>query len=337
MNVVAFTGGRHVPGARFRVRQYIPKFLTLGIALRECPALFGQYPPKGKLLRPVWLAASLAERGLQALVRRRYDAVLLQRELISTLLTAERFCKRPRILDVDDAIWLHPRGNFAGRLASLCDAVVCGNAYLADYFSRFCSVIHVVPTALDTQRFQPAGIATDRAAVIGWSGISPNLPELTRIEPALFEVLTRIPDARLRVVCDQPPVFQRIAAHRVEYLRWAPEIEVSALQGMSVGLMPLTDSEWSRGKCAFKMLTYMACGVPVVVSPVGMNAEVLAMGAVGYAAKTESDWVESLIALLSKPADAMRMGAVGRWVIEQTFSVDVLAGKYARILHAAVG
>lgn len=336
MNVLAFTGGKCVPSARFRVRQYVEALSKHGITLDECPAWFGQYPPKSGVLRPFWITAALTERSLQAIMRRHYDVVLFQREMISTLLTAERFCTRPRVLDIDDAIWVHRRGVFAGRLASMCDAIVCGNTYLAEYCSEFCSNIYVVATAVDTIRFHPIGVRNEGPPIIGWSGMSPNLVELERIEPALAKVLHHFPDSKLRVICDQHPRFREVPSEQVEFVRWSPDIEVSALQDLSVGLMPLSDSEWARGKCAFKMLTYMACGVPAVVSPIGMNVEVLALGEAGYTARSESDWVGAISTLLADPELAMRVGITGRCIVESTFSVDALAPEYARILRATV-
>ncbi|MGH8402356.1 MAG: glycosyltransferase, partial [Gammaproteobacteria bacterium] len=109
------------------------------------------------------------------------------------------------------------------------------------------------------------------------------------------------------------------------------------LQDLDIGLMPLEDSEWTRGKCAFKMLTYMACGVPVVVSPVGMNAQVLAKGDIGFGVSNQTEWVDALSALLAQPELARRKGAVGRAVVEQYYSVAVLADQFAAILKAVAG
>ncbi len=337
LRIAAYTGGRHVPGARFRVRQYVETMPRFGIELNEFASRAGQYPPHAAWRRPAWLLAACAERSLQIPGSHRYDAVIFQRELISTLLTLEPLFGRPRLLDVDDAIWLHRRGGFAGKLAARCDAVICGNAYLAEYFKKHCDRIFLLPTAVDARRFVPLQDACSPTQIIGWSGTGTNLIELERIEPALRAVMGRFAKARLRVVCNRRPSLASLPADRVDYVPWSPAIEVSALQDLRVGLMPLQETAWARGKCAFKMLTYMACGIPVVVSPVGMNGEVLEKGRVGFGARTQDEWVDALATLLSDLDLARRMGGAGRAVIDSDFSVETLSARLASIIRAVVG
>jgi len=337
LRVAAYTGGQDVPSARFRVRQYVERMQQSGIELDEFASGVGQYPPDATWRRPAWLLAACAERGLQIPGSHRYDAVIFQRELLSTLLTLEPLFSRPRILDVDDAIWLHRRGAFAGKLAARCDAVICGNAYLADYFGQHCERIFLLPTAVDAKRFFPLRESLTPTQIIGWSGTGGNLIELERIEPGLHAVMSRFPKAQLRVICNRRPTLQSLPADRVEYVRWTPAIEVSALQDLQIGLMPLQDTAWARGKCSFKMLTYMACGVPVVASPVGMNGEVLAMGSFGFGASTQDEWVDALTMLLGDPDAARRMGDRGRAVIDTRFSVEVLSLRLAEIIRTVVG
>jgi glycosyltransferase involved in cell wall biosynthesis len=330
-----YTGGREVPSARFRARQYADALLRFGIEMHERPSPVGNYPPEARWLRPAWLLTALFERGIQAAISHRFDVVVFQRELISTLTTFEGCFARPRVLDVDDAIWLHRRGSFAGRLARKVDAVVCGNNYLADYFSNYNRNVSVIPTAVDANRFHPLISAppVERDPVIGWSGTAGNLVQLERLESVLRTLLKRFRRARLRVVCNRPPSFTTIPSDRVDFIRWSPDVEVSALQDLTVGLMPLQDTAWTRGKCAFKMLTYMSCGVPVVVSPVGMNAKVLGDGDVGLGAQTESEWVDAISAILTDRVASARMGAAGRGVVETQYSVDVLAEKWAGVIR----
>ncbi|MGH6987736.1 MAG: glycosyltransferase family 4 protein [Caulobacteraceae bacterium] len=263
--------------------------------------------------------------------------VIFQRELISTLLTWEPLFGRPRILDVDDAIWLLRRGRVASDLATRCDAVICGNSYLANYFSRYCSRVFLLPTGVDARLFAPVETSRGRPPVIGWSGTGGNLVELERIEPALRSVMRRFPESRLRVVCDRPPSLTSLPPGRVEYVRWTPAVESSALQDLLVGLMPLRDTDWARGKCALKLLTYMACGLPIVASPVGMSAEVLAMGCVGFAAETLADWEDAIASLIVDDRLARHMGERGREIVEANFSINVLSARFAAIISAVAG
>ncbi|GEQ99006.1 glycosyl transferase [Iodidimonas gelatinilytica] len=337
LNIAAFTGGQSVPSARFRVRQYIEPLKPLACRVDEFPSKAGQYPPEMQWKRPFWLAQNLIERLPSVLKSRRYDLILFQRELVSTLLTLEPYFAGPRILDVDDAIWLHKRGGFAAKLARRCEAVICGNSFLQNYFADLGCKTFLLPTAVDTKRFSPKSDEGTEALVIGWSGSSANLIQLERLEPALAMVLETYKTAKLRVICDRPPNFSNLSAEKVEFIRWSPDIEVAALQDLSVGLMPIEDTDWSRGKCSYKMLTYMACGLPVVVSPVGMNAEVLALGDIGFGARSHAEWTEGLDTLLADRTLRARMGKTGRKLAVQNFSLDHLSVRLADIFRSVSG
>jgi glycosyltransferase involved in cell wall biosynthesis len=191
---------------------------------------------------------------------------------------------------------------------------------------------------VDTTRFRPHSKRNDhQGQIIGWSGTSGNLRLLEALDCELAAVLERFQGAHLRVICDRAPNFNRVPASRVEFIHWSPETEVDALRDLSVGLMPLTDTEWSRGKCAFKMLTYMACGVPAVVSPIGMNAELLAEAEVGFGATTTDDWIEAISILLKDGSLAATLGENGRKQVETAYSVNVIAPRLAAIMKEIAG
>jgi glycosyltransferase involved in cell wall biosynthesis len=332
LTVAAFTGGREAPSARFRVRQYAPALAALGVQLREYPHPLGSFPPPAAWKRPFWAVAAVAERAGAALRARGADVSLIQREMVSSLLTAEWLTRRPRVLDVDDAIWLHGRGSAAQRLARLCDWVVCGSEFLAERFRRWSPRVAVLPTAVDTARFAPVPAPPDRPR-LGWSGSSSGFRYLRLITPALREILNRRRDAVLRIVSDREPALD-LPPDRIEFIPWSESVEVTALQQMTVGLMPLDDSEWSRGKCSFKLLCYAACGVPAVASPVGMNREVLeATG--GVAASSLGEWVEGIDWAIVRSWEARARAAAARRVVEERYSLAALAPRLARILRGA--
>lgn len=335
IRIAAFTGGLSVPSARFRVRQYIPALRKEGIGIEEFASGFGQYPPQTKWIRPFWALATLAERVPGVMMSHRYDAVLLQREIMSSFVTLEPLTTRPRILDVDDAIFLQRGGGFAKRLAELSDKVICGNNYLAEWFSRWNINVDVIPTAVDTERYLPDAEtkSLDSPWVIGWIGTSGNYKYLYGIEGALAKVMRAHPRTRLKVVGDQLPEFRNLSLDQVDFVPWSEAIEVQAIQSMDIGIMPLEDSPWARGKCSFKMLQYMATGLPVVVSPIGMNAEILTLGELGIGATTERQWIDGLIALLENKTLRARFGAEGRRVVESSFSIRVVAPRLARSLR----
>ncbi len=333
VRVAAFTGGLNEPSARFRVRQYIPHLRSYGIEVKDFAATWSSYPPINRVIRPFWALGTLSARLPGITCSRRYNVTLLQREMLSTFLTLEPLTRRPRILDVDDAIWLHQRGGFARRLAGICEAVICGNDFLAGQFSHWNSNIKVLPTAVDSERYFPVKKeGANEKLIIGWSGTSSGFKFLYGIEGALNTILKKHAGATLRIVADRRPDFSIIPPRQLEFIKWAPDNEVRTLQDMTIGIMPLEDSLWSRGKCSFKMLTYMACGLPVAVSPVGMNAEVLAQAEIGCGPAKEDEWVDALDWLLLNREKGREMGLAGRELIEKKYSIHSLAPQLADIL-----
>lgn len=333
LKVLAYTGGWNSPSGVFRVRQYINPLETFGIEMRDCPSWAGAFPPLRKWVRPAWGVWNIVDRVPDVLRSFGYNLIFFQREMLSTFTTWEPITKRPRVLDVDDAIWAHRRGDFARRLAEICEHVICGNQFLAEQFSRWNPQVSILPTPVDTNVFcpgeQPA--ALDRP-VIGWMGLPSGFNYLYTIERALAAVLERHPEAVLRIVSSRRPEFRNLPPEQVQWIPWSQKDEAGMIQDMTIGIMPLDDSLFARGKCSFKMLLYMACGLPVIVSPVGMNAEVLGQGNVGFGPTNESEWVEGLSELLKNAELRSEMGRTGREMIVKQYSVQALAPQLAKTL-----
>lgn len=336
IRVAAFTGGLNDPSARFRVRQMIPALHAESIHIADFSAPFNRYPPSRKSLRPFWFMASLVSRTPQIVRSRYYDLVLFQRELISTLSTLERFTAKPRIFDVDDAIHLNRGGYAAKRIAELCDLVICGNLSLAEQYSSWTKRVAILPTPVDCAHFSPLPRIYCETPVIGWIGSSSNFRYLMMIEDALLAIVRKHPAVRIRIVADREPPFTTLSSEHVEFVKWSETLELNALRSFDIGLMPLADGEWERGKCSFKMLQYMACGIPYVVSPVGMNKEVLKKGEAGFSADSAADWIEALDALLSDLTRARQMGAAGRVIVERNYSTTVIVPQLARLIRSAL-
>jgi glycosyltransferase involved in cell wall biosynthesis len=361
VKVAAYTGGRAVPSARFRVRQYVPELRRHGVLVNEVHSRVGAYPPRNAFARPLWGIANLGEHFVTSLASYGADVTLLQREFLSTFFTLEGLVKRPVVLDVDDAIWIYGDGRCARRLAHLADKVICGNSFLADRFSIWNEHVEVIPTSVDTGHFRPAGKNGESHGPGGkpgqrgkqgnqgppgkpgergerftllWMGSSSNLTYLYDIEDALSAVLAKHPSAVLRVVCDRSPELLKVPTRQCEFLRWNETDEVRFIQQSDLGLMPLRDTEWERGKCSFKMLTYMACGLPVVASAVGMNIEVLGRGEVGFGARTRAEWESAVEELMSRPSLGESMGRNGREVVRSHYSVEVNAGKLGEAIRS---
>ena len=330
LRVCALTSGLNQPSSRFRWRQYITELRSKGIEPTELQTRWGAFPPQSKLMRPAWLMATFF--GAANIVRKANSHHLrfLQREMISTLYSTERFLRKPFIFDVDDAIFLSQRFSGIDRIARQASLIVCGNSFLADHFSRFAPTV-ILPTAVDVNRFIPKRPAIS-TRTLGWSGSSSGFVYLYQIESALSVVLDRFPDVRLRIIADHPPNFLTIPRSRIDFMFWNPEIEIIGLQDLTVGIMPLANSLWEKGKCSFKMLTYMAVGIPVVVSDVGMNIEVMSHGCAGYLAKTSDDWIDALSVLLNDDEKNFSMGRTGRSVVEDHFATKIIGTQLAALL-----
>lgn len=336
-NIAAFIQGNNNPSSRFRVLQYIKILKSFNINIDAYGGRVEAYPPQNIVLRPFWGLSRIAHCFPAVLNSYRYDLSLFQRELLSTFITLEPLAKKPRIFDVDDAIWLHKRGALNTKLLSkLCDLIICGNDFLADFFYKYNPNCVVLPTSVDTERFKPLQHNKEQL-VIGWSGSSSGFRYLYHIEPALKVIFNKFPQVKLRVIANSRPDFQNIPSDRFEFVIWSPAIEVSSIQDITLGIMPLDDSIWSRGKCGFKMLTYMACGVPVVVSPVGVNKVILNKGSVGLGPHSIDEWIDAISTLLGNPRQCNEMGAVGVQVVHDNYSVKKIAPRLAKLLtHVCV-
>ncbi|MBU8923105.1 MAG: glycosyltransferase family 4 protein [Bacteroidales bacterium] len=335
--VMALTAGRKIPGARFRVGQYVAPLREENINLRWWPAPIAKHPPRSHALRPLWLPLSVIGRIPAVAATYKADVTLTSRELVSTMVTWEPMLKKPYVLDVDDAIWLHRGGRFAKRLGKIADVVVAGNSYVADWFSQYCDQIEIIPTAVDTDRFIPNQNQNDRHPVIGWSGTYSNLPFLEALQPAIRRVFEARPDVKLRISSDRHPKLNDLPSDRVEYEPWSVQGEVAFINSLDIGLMPLADNAWSQGKCSYKMLLYLSCQVAVVVSPIGMNSEVLEARDVGRGATSEDSWVDALIELIDDAELRKQMGKRGRDLITSSYSIKALTPKLASVFRKAAG
>lgn len=345
VRVAALTSGRNVASSRFRIRQHVARLREHRIDVDEwTPHIdkFTSWNPSrdvSPLLRrgvhAALSATKLTDRLPAVMASRFADVTWIDRELLAGRLTLEPLLGRPLIFDIDDAIWAgsEEAATAARRIARLATTVIAGNAHIAAFFASVASNVRIIHTAIDTERFVPAS-REQRPFTIGWTGSSSTLRYLRMIDRPLAQFL-RAHDARLLVMCDRAPELDEVDRDRVLFERWSEEREVSAVQRMDVGLMPLPDDEWARGKCSFKMLQYMACGVPVVVSPIGLNAEILVMSKVGFAAMTPSEWQNALHALFEDATLRERLGAAGRRLAEERFSSAVIAPQIAAAIRDA--
>jgi len=343
IDVVALTAGANTPSARFRVRQHVDPLAGHGVAVREyVPAIdtYAAVPGWPKRWRqryslPLylpWQGVKLSTRLPGIYNSWTADVTWLQRPMLPGWLSLEPLLGRPLVFDVDDAVWLNPPlGRLvASRMAAIADVVVVGNAHLADWFDAPGRRVEIVPTAVDSTRFAPGPDRAGDAFVVGWTGSASTLPYLEGIEPEIAPFFARHDEARIRVVADRAPRFTQISGRQVDFVAWEPAVEATALQPLDVGLMPLPDTRWTRGKCSFKMLQYLSTGVPAIVSPVGLNADILDMAEVGVGV-TDGGWDEALEQFYRDRAWAEKLGAAGRQLVEERFSTRVVSDSLAAI------
>lgn len=338
MRVAALTQGYLAPATRFRVRQHIPKLQNFGIDVAEyCPKIsayagvpfnLDRWPRLARLpMVAAWQGLKIGLRIPHVYQTRKHGIIWLQRELLPGYLTLERILKSPLVFDVDDAIWLSRiyAAERVSKIAARATAIFAGNTYIAEWFSSFNNNIMVIPTAVDIHYFYPLEYIHKESFTVGWIGTSANLRYFEEIAPALIAFLEQHDDAVFFVVSDQAPRLPAVPEHQLRYLAWSEFIEAEAIQKMDVGIMPLPDNEWTRGKCSFKMLQYMACGIPVVVSPVGMNATVLGLGNIGFGVSTIDEWFDALNYLYQNRTVGREMGKRGRELVKENFSTDVVS------------
>ncbi len=280
----------------------------------------------------------LGHRSVFALAQRS-DAVLLQRKLLTAWdgFWLHRYSKRV-IYDFDDAIMYgdgKPErdsrlrlGRF-GRSAALSDLVIAGNEYLAEHARRHNANVHVVPTGLDVGAYRAKAQPPDNDLVrLVWIGSRSTLPYLREIRPALEEVGRRFPNVVLRLICDE---FFDLGSLPVEKRPWSQDTEAAHLRAGDIGLAPLPDNRFTRGKCGFKILQYQAAGLPVVASPVGVNAQYVQDGATGFLASDATQWVNRLGVLIENPELRASLGRAGRRAVE-AFDVPVIGDSFCRLI-----
>ena len=253
-----------------------------------------------------------------------------------------RWPRKPIVFDYDDAIFhnydLHSSRFFRSVLGKklhitlgAAEIAFCGNAYLADYARPFCQRVEIVPTVVDVGVYTERQPAAPTAALnFGWIGtpstwaeyMAPMMPHLTATAATEHARIIAVGAGR---AASADPL--------LDNLPWSEETEVARIHEMDIGIMPLTDTPWARGKCGYKLIQYMACGLPVVASPVGVNAEIVEHGVNGFLASTTAEWRDALTTLLRDPALRARMGQEGRRKVERSYSLQVWGPRVATLLR----
>ena len=281
------------------------------------------------------------------LFSRRFDVVVANREvlpfftpLFERLLTC---FNRRFIIDFDDAIFTNPtygsdwrdrfnrRENFK-RVISLAAFTIAGNAYLRDYAQRHSTNVTVIPTCIDVNRYQLRNYnQTHEVITIGWIGRSTTLPSFLTLRNVFRDLGSKY-SFRILLVGDESILSTAVAGVEVVHKLFDHGSEAEELSQMDIGVMPLIDSPWERGKCGFKLLQYMAVGAAAVASPIGVNKDIIEDGTNGFFATTEEEWYARLEVLINDPTLRETMGRAGRATVEERYSVQRWSCHLANII-----
>lgn len=338
------------PGQRFRIEQWARMLAPEGVRFEFVPF----YSPRLQRILHVrghhhQKAAEVVKGVLQrarfvASLKRGWDVIFLHRELapfgppfLERLLVGKGI---PLVYDFDDAIFLPDVSEanqafqslkWVSKTATICrlaSHVVVGNRYLADYARCYTDRVSTIPTTVDVEAYAPkADVHVGDIPVIGWSGSVSTVKHLRTLAATLRRLRERV-RYRLKVV--GTPDFA-LPGVDVEAKPWNAGTEVEDLQSFDVGLMPLPDDAWSRGKCGLKALQYMAVGVPTVASPIGVNCEIIDDGHNGFLASSEDEWIEKISTLLTDESVRGRLAKEGRRTVEERYAGRVQAPRLLSI------
>jgi len=294
------------------------------------------------------LLEAYGRRIFTLLKRKHFDLLWIEKEALPWIPKLfESFLLKgiPYILDFDDAIFhnydLHPsllvRHFFGTRIDKLMadsSLVIAGNQYIAQRaYNAGASKIEIIPTVIDLNKYpiQPIASSNNTLCIV-WVGSPSTVRYLSLLREPLA-LLSQKFSFKFRIIgwdaIDLPGV-------NVEFMSWTEASEVNAIQSANIGVMPLFDDLWERGKWSYKLIQYMACGLPVVASPVGVNTEIVCQGVNGFLAQTADDWVNSLANLMSDSLARLKMGNAGREMVEDKYCLQQTAPRLVALLNSVI-
>ncbi|HYG18609.1 MAG TPA: glycosyltransferase family 4 protein [Ohtaekwangia sp.] len=341
------------PNQRFRFEQYFSFLEANGFQCDLSPLISAAddriFYSKGNYARKILIGIRAWWRRYRDTKRlHAYDIVFVAREAFmtgSTFFEKKFRSSRARMVyDFDDAIWidvvsannkalgwLKDAGKTA-RIIAMADLVFAGNAYLAGYAKKFNSNVAVIPTTIDTEHYRPGPRRENGPVVIGWSGSVSTIEHFEHAVPALQKIKERYGSRiSIKVIGDGQ---YKSEALGILGRPWNFSSELHDLQEIDIGIMPLPDDEWARGKCGLKGLQYMALEIPTIMSPVGVNSEIIQDGINGFLADSEEAWIEKLARLIEQPSLRQRIGAAGRETVVQHYSVISQQSRYLQYFNA---
>lgn len=303
------------PSSRYRVFQFLDPLRELGF---QCTVLEA---PQRAFVRRIKYVPQLLR------IARDHDVLYVQKRILPMRLIdlISRF-NALLIFDIDDAIYLLPKLQAkVNRMLAAAAIVVAGNETLAQYARAYNDNVRVIPTVVDTRLyFPPDGQRhlDDDRIIIGWIGSDPNRGDLQPLRPVFDWLAERYGEQVVLQTIGRRPL-QMETGLTVEFIRWTLDGSRQALQRFDIGIMPLEDTEWNRGKCGFKLIQYLAVGAPAVASPVGVNEQIVRDGVTGYLAGDPGEWGNRLAQLIQDAGLRKMIGRQGRAYIDRNYSLKV--------------
>jgi len=329
------------PGQRFRYEQYIDYLRRRGHIVDVFPFLDeatnqilyqqGRYGAK-----VFGVLRGFLQRFKQVYTWKKYDYIFVYREAspigppIFEWLIA-KVLRKKMLVDFDDAIWLTKTANRNrylawlrnhAKLSTICTwayKVSCGNAFLAQYAQQFTANTVVIPSTVDTQNVHNIVKKHSHKTpiIIGWTGTLTTMPYLDMVYPIIAKLAQEYA-VELHIISNKAPV---VDYSFIKYIAWQKESEIQDLSTFDIGIMPLHDTIWEQGKCGFKAIQYLALGIPALVSPVGMNKDVVVHGVNGYHAHNTEEWLYYLRLLINNVKLRQQLGNAGRQHVLENYSV----------------
>ena len=348
------------PSQRYRFEQYLNYFKEQGFnwELSEIISAADDkvFYHRGNHLRKAWvMVKSLLIRSRDLRRAKNFDLIFIQREalLLGSSYFEKKFFKKGKVIfDFDDSIWLLDTSPENKKFEFLknpdktkiniqhAHRVIAGNTFLANYAKQFNKQVTIIPTTVDTdfhfpleKETEPNHTGTDKI-IIGWSGSISTIKHFEMAIPALKEIDKKYP-GRIEIHV----MGQGSYSHpelKIISKNWNPKTENADLNAFDIGIMPLPDDEWVKGKCGLKGLTYMGCGVATIMSDVGVNADIIQHGENGFLAKTGEDWVNYISQLIENPGLRHKMGAAGRKTVVEKYSVQANKHHYLEVLNSLI-
>ena len=338
---------------RVRVEQFLPYLSREGAAYRVRPFMNRRffrilYEPRRYLEKMAWFGICTVNRVFDLVRAIGYDIVFIHREAYPLggaffEYILYRMGKK-LIFDFDDTIFLpntskeniyierFKNPDKTAKIIALSSYVIAGNRYLGDFASRFNKNVIIIPSCVDINNYYPRSKgADDKKIFIGWSGSNTTRSFLYDLEDVFEEISRRYDNVTFKFIGAN---YSSDRVKKVIDKKWSLEDEAGDVQSFDIGIMPMPDNEWTRGKCGFKILLYMACGVPVVSSPVGVNTEIIEDGVNGFLADTKEEWVEKLSGLIEDGPLRRRIGAAGAQTVKERYSVGQCARYFIEVLKS---